>query len=259
MRVNKVKEKLSRGEAALGGNLNYYSPALVEFLGALGFDWVFIDCEHGWMSESEVEHMVRAAEAFDLVPIVRVPTNSPPVILRFLDLGVMGIVVPHVDTREQAEAAIRAAKYYPMGERGSNYGTGRNNDYGVGMGDVREYYEASNRETMVIALIESAEGVRNVEGIVSVPGLDASWLGPADLAQSMGMPGQQAIDEALDRVVEATIRAGKISAVTHLPPTDMERLRHFYGKGSRLLGVTMNHFLRIGATQWLQGVRQMAS
>lgn len=259
MRINKVKEKLNRGEVALGGNLNYYCPALVEFLGALGFDWVFIDCEHGWMSETEVEHMVRAAEVFGLVPILRVPTNSPPILLRFLDLGVMAVVVPHVDTREQAEAAVGAAKYYPLGERGSNYGTGRNNNYGIGMGEVREYYEASNRETMVIALIESAEGVKNVEEIVSVPGLDATWLGPADLAQSMGMPGQQAIDEALDRVVEATIKAGKISAVTHLPPTSMERLRHFADKGSRLLGVSINHFVRLGATEWLQSTRVMAS
>ena len=259
MRVNKVKEKIGRGEMSLGANLNYYSPALVEFAGALGFDWVFIDCEHGSMTETDVEHMVRAAEAFGLVPILRVPTNSPSVILRYLDLGVMGIVVPHVDTREDAEAAVKAAKYYPMGERGSNYGTGRNNQYGLDMKDVRDYYEASNRETMVIALIESAEGVENVEEIVAVPGLDASWLGPADLAQSMGMPGQQAIDEALDKVVEATIKAGKISAVTHLPPDNVERLGHFYDKGSRLLGVSLIYFVRNGATKWLQEVRGLAS
>lgn len=258
MRVNKVKQKLMRGELSLGANLNYFSPALVEFAGALGFEWMFIDCEHGWMSESEVENMVRAAEAFGIVPIMRVPTNSAHIILRFLDLGVMGIVVPHICTKEQAEAAVKAAKYWPMGHRGSNYGTGRNNQYGVTMKDVRDYYEESNRETMVIALIEDEEGVENIEEIVSVPGLDASWLGPADLAQSMGMPGQKAIDEALDRVVEATIKAGKVSAVTHLPPGNTQRLHHFYNKGSRMLGVSLIYFIRDGASKWLGTVRGMA-
>ena len=150
MRTNKTKEKASRGEVTLGGNINFYSPTLVEFWGALGFDWVFIDCEHGSMSETEVEHMVRAAELYDLTPILRVPTNSPSVILRYLDLGVLAIVIPHIDNREQAEQAVNAAKYYPLGERGSNYGAGRNNSYGIGQKDVRDYYEASNRETMVI-------------------------------------------------------------------------------------------------------------
>jgi 4-hydroxy-2-oxoheptanedioate aldolase len=257
MRPNKVKAKLQKNEMSLGANLNYYSPMMVEFSAALGFEWVFIDCEHGSMTEPEVENMVRGAEAFGIVPIMRVPTNSPHIILRYLDLGVMGIVIPHICTREQAEAAVKAAKYWPMGERGSNYGTGRNNQYGLTMKDVRDYYAESNRETMVIALIEDDAGVKNIEEIVAVPDLDATWLGPADLAQSMSMPGQKAIDEALDRVVEATVKAGKISAVTHLPPGNMERLRHFYNKGSRLLGVSLTYFIRDGATAWLQGVRKL--
>jgi 2-keto-3-deoxy-L-rhamnonate aldolase RhmA len=91
-----------------------------------------------------------------------------------------------------------------------------------------------------------------------VPGLDASWLGPADLAQSMNMPGQKAIDDALDRVVKATLMAGKISAVTHLPPDNTERLGHFYQKGSRMLGVSLIYFIRDGAAEWLRTVRGMA-
>ena len=110
------------------------------------------------MNEPEVANMVCAAELYGMAPILRVPTNSPHVILRYLDLGVTGVVIPHVDSKKDAEQAVEAAKYYPLGKRGSNYGSGRNNNYGTGMQDVREYYEESNRETMVIALKEISRG-----------------------------------------------------------------------------------------------------
>lgn len=245
MRVNRVKEKLSRGEVVLGGNINYYCPAMVEFIGALGFDWALVDCERGRMSETEAGDMVRrATEASGVDAFLRVPISKPSLTIRLLDLGAMGIMVPQVDTREEAEAAVRIAKYYPTPE-------------GADTGNVRIQYETSERNTMVIARIQSVEGVENVEEIASVPGLDAVALGPYGLAQSIGTQDWQVIDEALDRVVEATIQAGKISAVSHIPPTDIERLHHFCEKGVRLLGVTIDNFLRIGATQWLQQVRRM--
>ncbi|GAI87227.1 unnamed protein product, partial [marine sediment metagenome] len=144
-------------------------------------------------------------------------------------------------------------------ERGNNYGAGRNNQYGIGQKDVRDYYEASNRETMVIALIESAEGVKNIDQICAVPGLDATWLGPSDLAQSMGLPPQQAVDEAVGKVVDATIRAGKILAVTHLPPNDTEKLQQFMNKGARMLSTRITQFIRLGATEWQTTVKKLAS
>lgn len=258
MRVNKIKEKVNRGEVAFGGLLNHYCPAEVELVGALGFDWVFFDCEHGWLDGAEVENMVRAADLYGLTPVVRIPTNTSSM-LHYLDLGVLGIVVPQMDTREQAERAVSEAKYYPLGKRGSNYGMGRNNNYGAGMKDIKDYYEASNRETMVSALIESVEGVKNIEEILRVPGLDSTWTGPTDLAQSMGMPPQQAIDEAVDKIVEATVRAGKISAVCHLSPIDTAKLSYFINKGVRVVGVPIGGLIKLGATEWLTKVREIAS
>ncbi len=254
MRANRIKEKLSKGEVALGGAVNIYSPELVELVGAVGLDWVFIDCEHGPMNETEVANMVRAAELYQMEPVVRVPANSPHVILRYLDLGVTGIIVPHVDTREDAERAVQAAKYSPMGSRGSNYGAGRNNRYGLGMRDVKGYYEASNRETMVIALIESEEGVRNVEQIMAVPGIDVGLMGPADLAQTMGFPSQTVLDEALEKVIEASLRAGKVSAVLHFPYHATDEVARAYRRGARMLGVAVLPFILGGLQEWTRSL-----
>ena len=259
MRKNRIRERLAAGEMALGGNVASYAPDLVELLGAMGLDWVFIDCEHGAMNESEVTNMVRAADIYDMTAIVRVPTNSPHVILRFMDVGVMGVVIPHLDTKEDAERAVRAVKYHPMGERGSNYGGGRNNDYGIGMTDVREYYAASNRETMVIALIESAEAVQNIDEILSVPGLDVGWLGPSDMAQSMGFPGQDAVDGACDRVVEATVRAGKIAAVAHPPYSAIDTMSHYYDLGARMMSTSPMTIVKDGMAEWVRTTRGLAA
>lgn len=259
MRKNRIRQRLSEGKVAIGGAINFYSPELVELVGAIGLDWVFIDCEHGSMSETEVTNMVRAAELYNMTPVLRVPTNSPHVILRYLDLGAMGVVIPHLDNKELAEKAVQAVKYFPLGERGSNYGAGRNNSYGIGMSDIREYYETANRETMVIALIESEEAVRNIDEILSVPGLDVTGLGPADMAQTMGLPEQSVIDEACDRVVEATAQAGKIAAVTHLPPNATDKMAHFYSKGARMLSVSLLSFIKSELPDWIERMKGIAA
>jgi len=259
MRKSNIRDKVARGERAIGCCLNVNSPHLVELAGALGFDWIFIDCEHGSMTETDVEHMVRGAEAFGLTPIVRVPTNSASEILRFLDLGAMGIVVPHVDNAADARKAAAAAKYPPLGQRGSNYGTGRNNNYGIGMGDARDYYEESNRETILFALIESDEAVKSIHDILAVPGIDGAWLGPADLALSMGMPEKAAVDAALDAVVEATVKSGKLSAATHMPPDDPERFAHFHHMGTQVLATPLLSILKLGMSRWLEDARRIAS
>lgn len=257
MRENKIQTRLREDRAAVGLSLNIYSPHLVELVGSMGFDWVFIDCEHGSMSESEAESMMRAAETYDIAPVVRVPANEPHLILRMLDAGAMGIVVPHVDTVEDAERAVAAAKYPALGERGSNYGTGRNNQYGAGTSNAIEYYNQSNERTILFALIESQSGVDNIDEILSVDGIDATWLGPADMALSMGMPDQQVVDEALDMVVNKTIAAGKIAAATHPQPDGVDQIRHFHSLGARVLSVNSLALLKTSASPWQDVVRAL--
>lgn len=129
MRTNYTKVKLEEGRVVFGAIISRYAPDLVELFGAIGYDFVMIDCEHGPMDLDQVEHMVRAAEVFDITPIARIPDHADSTILRYLDRGVQGIIVPHVNTREEADAVVRAARYYPDGHRG--VGGGRAHDYGV--------------------------------------------------------------------------------------------------------------------------------
>ena len=122
MRTNTTKAKLNQGEVVFGAIIPRYAPDMVEIFGGLGYDFVMIDCEHGPASLDQVEHMVRAAESFGITPIARVPDHSEQTILRFLDRGLQGIIVPHVNTGEQAAAVARAARYYPDGYRGMGGG-----------------------------------------------------------------------------------------------------------------------------------------
>jgi 4-hydroxy-2-oxoheptanedioate aldolase len=257
VRDNRILTQLEKNEAAIGAALNINSPHLVELIGSLGFDWVFIDGEHGSMSDPEIENMIRAAETYGMASVVRVAANEPQLILHMLDAGAMGIVVPHVDTLADAEKAAAAAKYPPLGERGSNYGTGRNNEYGAGFSDIREYYSESNRRTILFALIESGTAVENFDEIIAVDGIDASWLGPADMALSMGMPGQSVIDAALDEVVRKTVAAGKISAVTHPGPGAIDQLAGFRKLGATIFATPALALLNQSAAKWQELARRL--
>ncbi len=130
MRTNTTKAKLAEGKVVFGAIISRYAPDLVELFGAIGYDFVMIDCEHGPMDLDQVEHMVRAAEVFGITPITRIPNHADSTILQYLDRGVQGIIVPHVNTRETAVSVARAARYHPDGHRG--VGGGRAHDYGVG-------------------------------------------------------------------------------------------------------------------------------
>jgi 2-keto-3-deoxy-L-rhamnonate aldolase RhmA len=190
MRINTTKAKLAEGKVVFGAIISRNAPDLVELFGAIGYDFVMIDCEHGPMSLDEVEHMVRAAEVFGITPITRIPNHEDSTILRFLDRGVQGIIVPHVNTREAAEAVARAARYYPEGHRG--VGGGRAHDYGVGV-SREESTRWINAQLLVIPMIEEMEAVNNLEAILTVPGVDVLHVASGDLGQSMGNPGAAAV------------------------------------------------------------------
>ncbi|MDF2958839.1 MAG: siderophore biosynthesis protein SbnG [Paenibacillus sp.] len=162
------------------------SPVVVEMVGCAGFDFIIIDTEHVQVNPETLEHMIRAAEAVELTALVRVSEAHPKEILRALDAGAMGIVVPHVETGEQAEQIVRACKYGPVGNRSLN--SGRAGMFG--RDDLGEYIRRANEEIMVVAMIESRKGVEEASQILSVPGIDMVLEGAADLSQSYGIPWQ---------------------------------------------------------------------
>jgi len=206
MRVNRVKKALSEGKVVLGPFMKVPSPALVEIMGYAGFDFVILDMEHGPLGYETLENLVRAADLVGLTPIVRVTENNPSLILRALDVGALGVEVPHVGTRMDAERAVEASKFVPEGHRGVCRFV-RAADYSSM--DRYRYFEASNRETMVIGHIEGVEGVRNIEEILDVKGFDIAFIGPYDLSQSLGVPGRVDHPSVVEKMGEVVVKAGK--------------------------------------------------
>ncbi|MFG1794840.1 HpcH/HpaI aldolase/citrate lyase family protein [Nocardia sp. NPDC049149] len=186
LRRNEVKRKLAEGGTVHGLFCSTPAPAVVEMIGCAGYDFVIIDAEHTLIDPQQLENLIRAAEATGLTAFVRVPPNDPGAILRALDGGALGIVVPHVRSRADVDAAMHAAYYAPVGMR--SLGTGR--AAGFGRLDPVEYIATANAEIMLIPLIEDVEGVDAIEDILSGGGIDMVLPGPADLSQSYGLPWQ---------------------------------------------------------------------
>jgi 2-keto-3-deoxy-L-rhamnonate aldolase RhmA len=205
VRPNTFKTRVAAGQPVVGPLLSFNSPELVEFCGHLGFDFVLIDAEHNLVSPETCQTLVRAAESVGLIPLVRVPRNDQTTMLPYLETGVMGVLVPHVRTRADAEAAVRAVKYPPRGNR-SAAGSSRPANYGLARSPA-EYFKAANQETAVLALIEEVEGFENLDDIGSVPDLDLLFFGDGDLAMDMGFPGQRDHPE-VQKVVAAARERG---------------------------------------------------
>ena len=209
MRTNSMKQKLQQGEAVYGPFLKLSDPALIEIAALAGFDFAIIDSEHGPFSMETAQQLVRSAEARGLTPIVRVPENEPHYILRALDIGAHGVQVPQVSTKEAAIRTAEAAKYHPKGDRGVCCFT-RAAQYGSI--PPAEHFETSNAEVSVIVHIEGVEGVTNLPEILTVEGLDVIFLGPYDLSQSCGVPGQvdhPSVVEKMEEAVKLSREAGK--------------------------------------------------
>ena len=186
LQTNRLKEALREGGTVFGLINSIPSPLLVEMLGYAGYDFVVLDLEHVSTNPETLENLVRAAECAGITPLVRVPGIAADVILRTLDCGAQGIVVPHVKDVAEAEAVVKASRYHPLGSRGISGGR----TTGFGRLDLPRYFERANTEILVAIMIEDREGVEEIDEILSVPGLDLVIEGAVDLSQSYGVPGQ---------------------------------------------------------------------
>lgn len=188
MYVNKLKEKIEKGEVVVGTFLFTPSPTVMEILGYSGLDFVIIDTEHaptGILDATLLENIVRAATVSGVTPLVRLPERSKVMTQKALDAGAMGVVVPFIRTRLDAEEAVKDAKYPPMGHRGSCFLT-RPTGYSAKF--TPEYWEQANENTMVVPLIEDQTGVDNAEEILSVEGVDFLFFGGRDHSMTSGYP-----------------------------------------------------------------------
>lgn len=207
---NILKEKLQRGETVVGILTGLGHADVTEQLSRIGFDFIYLDDEHGPMGYETLLRMMQSMNGTDCTPIVRVEWNDATVIKRVLDIGAHGIVIPMVSSREDAEKAVAACKYPPQGIRG--YGPRR---YALTDPD---YLKTANDAILVTAIIETGRAVENIEEILSVDGLDACLVGHFDLSFDTGMPippvmppgkDNPRLAEALDKVIQAAKKAGK--------------------------------------------------
>ncbi|MGI6132281.1 MAG: HpcH/HpaI aldolase family protein [Bacillota bacterium] len=185
--VPKLKKLIKEGKVAVGTWAQMASAEAVEMVGSAYFDFVVIDTEHGHFGLDTALHMVRAAEASGTAPLIRISEKNPTLILKALDMGAQGIVVPGVSTKEDAEMAVKAARYAPAGDRGA---CPYIRAAGHTARDWGKYATDANENSVVCLLVEGAEGAANFEEIVAVPGVDAVMIGPFDLSVSLGVGGQ---------------------------------------------------------------------
>jgi 4-hydroxy-2-oxoheptanedioate aldolase len=206
MRTNQVKEKLKQGEPVLGAWLSLPSVPSARIMARLGFDWLVVDMEHSAQNPVLMGDMVATiADAGTCAPIVRVPTNNVEWFKWALDAGAWGVVVPMVNTREEAQRAVEFSKYPPLGARsiGGAFGP-----YGFGITDWPDYARTANDEIIVTVQIESALALENLNGILSVPGIDVAFVGPNDLHAQLGLtPSSDGAEpefmDALERIKAA--------------------------------------------------------
>lgn len=187
VKTNTLKEKLKNNELVLGTWSSTSSANIINVIGTTNLDFVVIDLEHASMSYETVENMVRAAEATNISPIVRVGNDDSQTILRALETGPKSIMVPHVDTAEKAEKIAKACKYFPEGNRGLSPYTRIHN---FTHNNIDTSLQSENKSTMVGILVEGKDGLSNLDEIVKVKGIDLIYLGLFDICQSVGLPGK---------------------------------------------------------------------
>ena len=254
LKKNGTKEKLRAGQAAIGVRMDFASPYVLEVLGKTGFDFVYFDCEHSSLSEGACEEMVRATELTSLTPIVRVPSNEPGVILRYLDSGVMGVIIPHCHNRQTAQRAVKAVKYHPQGDRGI---AGRS--LSLSGLSVADYIKEANKETLVVLMIEDPEAIKNLAEIVGVDGIDVLFVGRLDLSVSLGIPGEvdhTTIKEAVNKVIVQGRAAGKAAGVGAIDVGKPESIRQFIGQGAQFFSLNLTSILANASRQLLQKIKE---
>jgi 4-hydroxy-2-oxoheptanedioate aldolase len=247
---NPMKDKIARGEPALGVSLMFPSPHVVEMLAYAGFDWVLLDCEHGSLSLGDVELMAMAADAAGITAIARPSSNASADIQAVMDRGVKGVQIPHITSRSEAERAVASVKLGPGSARGLAAGT-RPDRWGLGA-RMPDFVATQNAGSLVCIQIEDREAVDNIDEILGVDGIDVFFIGPSDLSQSMGFPGNPKappVAAAIDATLARIVAAGKVPGM----PATAEALPEVVGKGCRYIYNHLPRILGAGATAYLRG------
>ncbi|MDL2318602.1 4-hydroxy-3-methylbut-2-en-1-yl diphosphate synthase [Eubacteriales bacterium OttesenSCG-928-A19] len=233
-KAERIRQRLRAGEHILGGHVFFNDPAITETMGFHGYEFVWIDAEHGAFPLDSIQLHISAAEAAGTASLVRVAANDPVLLKPVLDMGPDGIIVPMVLTAQEAEAFVQACAYPPHGIRG--FGPRRANRYGAI--DAKAYTQQAHRRTLRILQIEHIQAVENLEAILRVPGIDLIIVGPNDLSSSLGHLCDTRHPDMMpvyDRIAR-TCKAEGMPFGVSLGPSDMQSVREWLARGARLIG-----------------------
>jgi 2-keto-3-deoxy-L-rhamnonate aldolase RhmA len=250
---NPVKQKLRNGETVFGAFVSIPSPDIVEIVALAGFDFALLDAEHGRISPDDAYPMILAAEARDIPALVRVGENDRQVILKFLDLGASGVMIPQTHTPELVREAVGAMRYAPDGIRG--LAGGRTFDYGAGA-PMPSLIPAINDRVLSIIQFEHIDALPHVDAILETPGLDVFFVGPSDLGQSMGYGGQYGQPE-VERVIQevADKAKGRDVALAIVAP-DAETANRRIAQGFQMIVPNVPGLLMSASRNFLNAIKR---
>ena len=234
-----LKSKLDKNELTLGSWLTINHQSIVEIMATAGFEWLCIDIEHSAISISDVINLIGHIQGNGMQALVRVSENNPVIIKRVMDAGADGVIVPMVNSIEDAQKAVASVKYPTAGYRG--VGLSRAQNYGIGFPEYQEWLE---KDAVIIAQIEHIDAVKALTGIIDVPGIDGIIVGPYDLSASMGHPGEfdrSDVVEALKKVDEICLKKGKPLGF-HVISSDHKKTLEKIAVGYTFLAVSLDFF-----------------
>ncbi|MGB2630980.1 MAG: aldolase/citrate lyase family protein [Candidatus Omnitrophota bacterium] len=232
-----LKDSLLKRELTIGSWITLAHPSIAEIMAKAGFDWLVVDMEHSAIELGQAQNLIQVIELAGCVPLVRVGENDPNLIKRVMDAGAHGVIVPMVNTEEDAVRAVKAVKYPPVGTRG--VGLARAQGYGM---DFEGYKGWVNEKSIVIVQIEHIDAVKNLEKILTVKGVDGFIIGPYDLSGSVGKPGEfddPEVKKALERVTEVSRKLKALSGF-HVVPPDPGQVKEKIDEGYSFIAYSLD-------------------
>ena len=232
-----LKEKLNKGHLALGSWISIAHSAIAEIMSNAGYDWIVVDLEHSTISIDQAGELIRTIDLAGVEPLVRLTSNNANQIKRMMDAGAHGIIVPMVNSPQEAANAVAATRYAPEGQRG--VGLARAQGYGS---KFNEYLDWQRESSLVIVQIEHKEALNNLEEILSVPGVDGFIIGPYDLSSSMGIPGEfehPEFKEAMSLILKTGLSVGCPAGI-HIGEPDADRLREVIDEGYKFIAYSVD-------------------
>jgi len=232
-----LKQNLKNSEATIGSWITLSHPGIAEIMAKAGFDWLVVDLEHSVITIREAEELIRVIDLCGVTPLVRVSSNDPIQIKRVMDAGAHGVIVPMINSANEAERVVSAIKYPPQGTR--SVGLARAQGYG---NNFEEYLKWAKKDSIVIVQIEHIDAVKNLESILSVKEVDGFIVGPYDLSGSLGIPGQfdhPLMIDTMQRILSLGKKLNKAPGV-HITEPNIDELKQRKIEGYKFIGYSLD-------------------